>query len=93
MDMHEYNRNARLANFPPNKRWSRVEGILIQPLSTPGECLVSIGGRDHTGAEVNFWTDIHHAMYLLNMLAQIQRETRAEVPSECPPDCKPYDGN
>jgi hypothetical protein len=91
--LDEFNRNQRLANFPPDKRWARVEGVLPQQLSKPGEWLISIGGRDHTGAEVRFWTDIRHAMYLMNLLAHVQRESGARVPSECPPDCKPYDGN
>jgi hypothetical protein len=93
MDMEEYNRNARLSNFPPENRWARVEGVLLQPLSKPGEYLIAIGGRDYMGAEVKFWTDIHHAMFLMNMLVQIQSSIHAHVPSECPPDCKPYDGN
>ena len=29
MDISEYHQKARLANFPPNKRWAKVEGIIF----------------------------------------------------------------
>jgi hypothetical protein len=94
MDMNEYNRNARLANFPPDKRWAKVEGVSIQPRATVDQPpLVSIGGRDHTGAAVTFWTDLPNAMYLMNMLSQLRSEHNSSVPSKAPPECKAYDGN
>lgn len=94
MDIEEYNRRAHLANFPPEERWERVEGALYQPRSRPdAPPLVSINGRDHTGAEVRFWTDLPNAMHLLHHLAQIQRSTHAQVPSNPPPACEPFDGN
>jgi hypothetical protein len=92
-DLDEFNRQQSLGNFPPNRRWQRVEGIVHQPRSKPGaKDLVSIGGRDHRGEEVSFWTDLPNAMYLLNMLTQIQRETGARVPSTLPDIAEPYDG-
>ena len=80
------------ANFPPEKRWAKVEGVLFQPQSNPADpILIAIGGRDHTGAEVRFWTDLPNAMYLMNMLAQVQKELSAYVPSNPPGECMPYD--
>ena len=92
-DLNELNRRQQLANFPPGKRWAKVEGVLFQPRTNADQPpLVSIGGRDHTGAEVSFWTDLPNAMYLMNMLSQIRHEHNSSVPSRQPPDCKPYDG-
>ena len=92
MNLDELNRGQRLANFPPDKRWETVEGIYFQPLSSHEGGVLAIGGRDHTGAEVRFWTNLPNAMYLLNMLAQFQKDTLAQVPSNPPAACKPYDG-
>lgn len=92
-DMGECNRNARLANFPPDKRWAKVEGVQIQPRSKLTDPpLVSIGGRDHIGAEVKFWTDLPNAMYLMNLLSQLRTEHHSSVPSKPPSECQEYDG-
>lgn len=88
----ELNRKQSLLNFPSDKRWQNVEGVLLQPRSSDAAPLISIGGRDHTGAEVEFWTDLPNAMYLLSMLAAIQKQTGARVPSVQPPQCGEYDG-
>jgi hypothetical protein len=92
MNLDELNRGQRLANFPPEKRWEAVEGAYFQPLSSHEGGVLFVSGRDHTGAEVKFWTNLPNAMYLLNMLAQIQKDVRAQVPSNPPAACKPYDG-
>lgn len=92
MSLEELNRGPRLANFPPERRWEAVEGASFQPLSTHEGGVLSISGRDHTGAEVKIWTNLPNAMYLLNMLANIQKDIRAPVPSTPPVACKPYDG-
>lgn len=94
LDNAEYNRNAQLSNFPPDKRWQKVDGVLFQQRTNLQDAaLLSISGRDHTGAEVRFWTDLPNAMYLLNFLTQIQKQSSANVPSNPPDACKPYDGN
>lgn len=87
--MDDYNRNSFLSNFPPDLRWERVEGLLFQEGSTPEDSLVGIGGRDHRGEEVRFWTNLPNAMYLMNLLYQIQRQLNADVPSS-PSPCKPH---
>ena len=92
MSLEELNRGQRLANFPPEKRWEAVEGVYFQPLSTHHGGVLFVSGRDHTGASVKFWTDLPNAMYLLNMLAQIQKDAHAQVPSDAPGTCELYDG-
>jgi hypothetical protein len=45
-DKSEFNRNQRLGNFPADKRWKKVEGVLIQPRQTGAlPPLVAIAGR------------------------------------------------
>jgi hypothetical protein len=93
MDVDEFNRQQSLRQFPPERRWETVEGALLQPRSKRDSLpLVSIAGRDHKGAEVTFWIDPPNAMYLLNFLAHIQRETGATVPSAPPKASEPFDG-
>lgn len=92
MSMEEYNRKAALANFPPDKRWAKIEGVLIQPRSNPAlPPLVSIAGRDHKGAEIAFWTDLPNAMYLMNMLSQLRSQHNSSVPSKPPTECAPFE--
>lgn len=91
--LDELNQPSRLANFPPELRWGKVEAVQHQPLLRPDSAgLVSISGLDHKGAEVKFWTDLPNAMYLLNMLAHLQNEIGAKVPLAPPNFSKPYDG-
>lgn len=92
-EIDEYNRKARLAMFPPDQRWAKVEGLYFQPLSTPQQGIVSVGGIDHKGEVVKFWTDVPNAMHLLRMLADMQAESKLKLPSGPPDDCKPFDGN
>jgi hypothetical protein len=86
----EYNKKAFLSNFPPDKRWQKVEGILVQDRPDQGDTLVSISGRDHKGEEARFWVDLPNAMYLFAMLRQFQHEARADVPLEQPGTTKPH---
>jgi len=90
IDMDEYNHRAFLANFPPELRWEKVEGVMSQGESTPADSLVSISGLDHKGEYVKFWVNIPNAMYLLNLLAQLQQQTGAAVPSEQPGVTNPH---
>jgi hypothetical protein len=91
--LDEMKRQTNLANFPPEQRWETVQGAGIQgALSKDGHLLVSIQGRDHTGAMTAIWTDLPNAMYLMNLLYNLQRQLGAVVPSDTPPACKPYDG-
>ena len=53
MDISEYHQKARLANFPPNERWAKVEGIIFFQPQGGQPSLVSIGGRDHKGKVVD----------------------------------------
>jgi len=63
MSMEELNRRQSLSNFLPDKRWEKVEGVLTQPRSNKDlPSLIKIGGRDHTGKDVGFWTDLPNAM-------------------------------
>ncbi len=92
MDIREYHQKARLANFPPNERWAKVEGIIFFQPQEGQPSLVSIGGRDHKGKVVTFWTDLPNAMYLMNLLSQLQHDRHCSVPSRPPARCESYDG-
>lgn len=91
--LEELNRGQRLANSPSELQWTKVEGVSFRPSSNHPGGVLSIAGRDHSGAEVKFWTDLPNAMYLMNMLANIQRDVQAPVPSTQPAPCAPYDGS
>jgi hypothetical protein len=94
MNLDELNRERRLLNFPPDRRWKRVTGVMIQPRSDVSQPpLVAIAGIDQSGAETKIWTDLPNAMYLMNMLSQLRAEHFSAVPSEAPPECLPFDGN
>jgi hypothetical protein len=94
MDMNELNRQQQLRNFPPDRRWRSVMGVMIQPRSDVSRPpLVSIAGIDQAGREVAFWTDLPNAMYLMNMLSNLRPEHFSSVPSNPPPECQEYDGN
>jgi hypothetical protein len=93
MDTEEYNRQQRLRNFPPDRRWRRVTGATIQTRSDASRpMLVAIAGIDREGKEVRFWTDLPNAMYLLRILTTVQRDASASVPSVPPDECMPFDG-
>jgi hypothetical protein len=84
--MEEYNRRAQAANFPPDKQ-VRVQGALFQGGPTLAESRVGISGPDQKGVPGTvFWMTLPHAMYLLNLLHNIQRETKAPVPNVPPLD-------
>lgn len=92
-DVDEFNRRQALKAFPPDARWKSIEGVLSQPRSEPGRPpLLSIQGRDPSGAERRIWTDLPNAMYLLRLLQELQRRTGAELPSSPPDPCEPFDG-
>ena len=91
IDVDKFNRDQFLRNFPPENRWERVEGVLIQSRQSPEGDLISVNGRDHKGEVVEFWTDLPNAMYLMSLLANIQSRSRADVPSAAPDSCKPHD--
>ena len=63
--MDDYNRKAFLFNFPPENRWEKVEGVMLQPGPSDGGALVSISGRDHKGEPAQLWVNLPNAMYLL----------------------------
>lgn len=88
--MDDYNRKAFLFNFPPENRWEKVEGVMLQPGPSDGGALVSISGRDHKGEPAQLWVNLPNAMYLLAMLAQRQNKTNAPIPSEQPGTTKPH---
>lgn len=92
MIINEYRRKARLANFPPNKRWAKVSGIIFFQPQGSEPPLVAIGGCDHKGEVVKFWTDLPNAMYLMNLLSRLQQDRHCSVPSRPPARCEPYDG-
>jgi hypothetical protein len=87
-------RPQSLAYFPPEKRWERLEGIVVRQRSSADDPpLVSIVGRDQKGTEIiGFWTDLPNAMYLLNLLENVRRQTAAKIPTRPPDNCKAYDG-
>ena len=93
MTINEYRQKARLANFPPSKRWAKVSGVIFFQPRNGQPPLVSIDGRDHKGDVVKFWTDLPNAMYLMNLLSQLQKDRRCPVPSRAPARCEPYDGS
>jgi len=94
MNLDELNRKQRLSNFPPERRWKSVTGVMIQPLSDiTRPPLVAIAGIDQSGAEAKIWTDLPNAMYLMNMLSHLRAEHFSSVPSVPPPECSPYDGD
>jgi hypothetical protein len=41
---------------------------------------------------VTFWTDLPNAMYLMNLLSQLQHDRHCSVPSRPPARCESYDG-
>jgi hypothetical protein len=93
--LDELGRQQSLLNFPPERRWEKVEGVVIRQRSKADDHpLISIVGRDHKGAEVvGFWTDLPNAMHLLKMLEDVQLQTRAKIPTRPPGNCAAYDGN
>jgi hypothetical protein len=88
--MADYNRRAFLSNFPPEKRWDGIMGVLFQDRPELGDSLVSITGRDHKGEYTTIWVDLPNAMYLMAMLSGIQRDTKANVPLTEPGSTKPH---
>jgi hypothetical protein len=82
----DYNRRAYLLNFPPDKK-VEIEGTMFEGGRTSGSDLVAIGGRDHKGGEWKVCMDLPNAMYLMNLLHQIWKSTKAPVPLEAPNGC------
>lgn len=92
--LDEINQQQRLANFPPDRRWQQITGVMIQPRSSAGHPpLVAIAGLGQQGEPVRIWTDLPNAMFLMNMLSQLRPEHFSSVPSTQPPACEPYDGS
>jgi hypothetical protein len=89
--MDDYNDRAFLTNFPPEARWSVVQGLLIshEPSRNPDQ-LVSIGGRDHKGEETAIWMSRDNALYLLQMLYSWARDHKLEPVTQEPAPTKPH---
>ena len=77
-------------DFPAESKWDQVQSIRYSQAPEKASLpLVSIQVRDHTGAPSRVWMEMPNAMYLMNLLLQLQMSTKAAVPTTAPPRTSP----
>lgn len=87
--LFELNKGPFLGNFPAERRWSQVTGLLFQhqPQYNPSP-LVSIGALDQQGQPTTVWMSLDNAVYLATQVMTIARQ-QGVGPRSSPADPTP----
>lgn len=83
MNLDEFNRRQREANFPANERVS-IQGANALP-GPDGQTLIKIDVLDHKKSMASLHMTVPNAMFLFALLRQLQADLNADVPFS-PPD-------